>query len=66
LASRSRPLALRVAELEAAIANVTRVLGTAPAEAVVALVNERAAMREELRALAALKQTNVVALNRRR
>jgi hypothetical protein len=52
-ASGSRPVALRVADLEAAIANVTRALGTASAETVVALVNERAAMREELRELIA-------------
>jgi hypothetical protein len=52
-ASSSRPFALRVADLEAAIANVTRALGIASAETVVALVNERTAMREELRQLIA-------------
>jgi hypothetical protein len=46
----SRPFAT-AADLEAAIATVRRMLGTATDDAVLALVNERAAMREELRAL---------------
>jgi hypothetical protein len=39
------------AALEAAIDSVTRAIGTAPDEAIPALVAERRAMRDELRAL---------------
>jgi hypothetical protein len=49
LATGSRPFALRVAELEAAIATVTRALGAARDDEVVLLVTERTAMRAELR-----------------
>src|SRR5580658_3892825 len=52
LATSSRPFAQRVAELEAAIASVTRALGVARDEAVGLLVRECAAMRAELCALA--------------
>ena len=54
-----------MAELEAAIASVTRALGMAPDEAVELLVSERAAMRVELRALIEAEAGNVVALGPR-
>jgi hypothetical protein len=54
-----------VAEIEAAIAGVTRALGRVPDDAVPMLVAERAAMRAELRALTEAKARNVVALDSR-
>jgi short-subunit dehydrogenase involved in D-alanine esterification of teichoic acids len=53
-----------VAEIEAAIASVTRVLGRAPDDAVPMLVAERAAMRAELRALRERDAGNIVPLDR--
>jgi hypothetical protein len=59
----SRPFEQRVAELEAAIASVTRALGGVADEAVVMLVIERAAMRAELRAVREADAGNVVVLD---
>jgi hypothetical protein len=56
--------AQRVAELEAAIANVTRALGRANDESVPLLVAERAAMREKLRALRVSQTGDVLVLGR--
>jgi hypothetical protein len=64
LAPVSRPFEQRVAEIEAAIASVTRVLGRAPDDAVPMLVAERAAMRAELRALRERDAGNIVPLDR--
>jgi short-subunit dehydrogenase involved in D-alanine esterification of teichoic acids len=52
-----------VAEIEAAIAGVTRALARVPDEAVPMLVAERAAMRAELRALRETQAGNVVTLD---
>lgn len=48
-ASASRPFEQRMAELEEAIASITRTLGAVPDEAVVLLVGERAEKGSELR-----------------
>jgi hypothetical protein len=64
-ASRSWPFEQRVAELEAAIASVTRALGAVPDEAVVLLVGERAALRAELRALREGEAGNILVLEPR-
>jgi hypothetical protein len=48
-------------ELQAAIASVTRALGTASGDAVVVLATERAAMRAELAQV--LTETDVIALS---
>lgn len=52
-----------MAEIEAAIAGVTRALARVPDEAVPMLVAERAAMRAELRALRETQAGNVVTLD---
>jgi hypothetical protein len=62
---RSRPFEQRVAELEAAIASVTRALGSAAGEAVEFMCRERGAMRDELRALKQQATENVVVLESR-
>jgi hypothetical protein len=61
-ATGSRPFEQRMAEIEAAIASVTRALGRVTDEAVPMLVAERAAMRAELRALAETEAGKVVPL----
>ena len=55
-----------MAEIEDAIASVTRALGRVPDEVVEVLVVERAAMRAELRALRETQAGNVVPLERDR
>jgi hypothetical protein len=65
LASVSRSLVHTVEELEAALASITRALGSASGDAVVVLAGERAALRAELRGLRECKAKNIVALRRR-
>jgi hypothetical protein len=61
--SGSRSFAPSVAELEAAIANVTRALATALGDDVVVLARVWDAMSRELRELAAAPPTNVIPFN---